>query len=610
MSKPFRALAMCALLAVPAACSQSTYRERTAQVKKTGGAPPQQGPKVLNNLVTELLNVSDQRPSYGFVNPREGWVFIASTADIKGSDKIAFIIDGKPKEIAPIIHESANGKTVEAMRFLPAGEHRLTLSREGKAKLERLIVRAVPETIYCQFQANPHVSEYGPYDWDFLQKHVLHSANTIVGGSGPELRPYIEDWKKQGGRWIVACGVPGLAGEASVTAEEAYQYWSQNAGYQDPLFDGVIADEFVGSPKQKYAAWREALLRLSRNAQFKGKTFYAWCIPLYGAEPRRQFAETLMATGGVLARECYLREYATLDEAAENLDEEFSSDMLISRKVFPGSEKRTVVVLGYMSAPPESLNTNPGVNYKVWMDMQFNAIANHPAFEGLYGVMEYLSSYADEEIVRWTGRLYRHYCIEGRKDVLSKDPYMLRHVQNPDFDDGTNGWTLAPGGEETIATKNMEGFSWLEGRYPPTRQGDNFLWMKRSAAKPNAVSQQIKGLTPGRFYSVKMYTADYQDLAQGKSVRQKHAVSIKVEGVDIVPQKSFQHVFANCYSHHHGPFDDKHKAWMNYHQKVFRAKGRSARLTITDWASDADPGGPPGQELMFNFIEVQPYLPD
>jgi hypothetical protein len=47
---------------------------------------------------------------------------------------------------------------------------------------------------------------------------------------------------------------------------------------------------------------------------------------------------------------------------------------------------------------------------------------------------------------------------------------------------------------------------------------------------------------------------------------------------------------------------------MNYHFRVFRAIGRTAGLAISDWASPEAPGGPTGQELMFNFIEVQPYF--
>lgn len=42
----------------------------------------------------------------------------------------------------------------------------------------------------------------------------------------------------------------------------------------------------------------------------------------------------------------------------------------------------------------------------------------------------------------------------------------------------------------------------------------------------------------------------------------------------------------------------------------FRAAGDTAALTVSDWKSEKDPGGPVGQELMFNFIEIQPYIGD
>jgi hypothetical protein len=41
---------------------------------------------------------------------------------------------------------------------------------------------------------------------------------------------------------------------------------------------------------------------------------------------------------------------------------------------------------------------------------------------------------------------------------------------------------------------------------------------------------------------------------------------------------------------------------------VFRAKSGAAKLTITDWASDGEPGGPIGQEIALNFVEIQPHL--
>ena len=47
---------------------------------------------------------------------------------------------------------------------------------------------------------------------------------------------------------------------------------------------------------------------------------------------------------------------------------------------------------------------------------------------------------------------------------------------------------------------------------------------------------------------------------------------------------------------------------MNYHRIVFRARRERARLVISDWARREQPGGPVGQEMICNLIEVQPYL--
>ena len=48
---------------------------------------------------------------------------------------------------------------------------------------------------------------------------------------------------------------------------------------------------------------------------------------------------------------------------------------------------------------------------------------------------------------------------------------------------------------------------------------------------------------------------------------------------------------------------------MNYHWTVFRATAPQANLRITDWAAAGAPPGPAGQELMLNFVQVQPYEP-
>ena len=582
----------------------------------TSQSHPATRAKVLNNFATELLHVPG--PLRGpekrrrFRNPREGWVFISTTAAVEDGAKVYVSLDADPPGRAVIVHEAGSAETLETMRYLSAGEHTLRLRWQGKAPVTHIIVRAVPEIIYCKFGANPHVTEYGPYDWSFLSRHILPNVNTIVGSGAEADRRYVEEWKARGGRWIVECGLPGLRAE-SVTADEAYAYWLSNPGFQDPLLDGVIVDEFGGAisarESRKYRAWAEAVDRLYADPTRAEKRFYPYCIELYRYAPSRHFAETVLRRGGRFAFERYLREQPTEEEAEAFLDHMLGNELYLWRRALPGSVERLIVCLGYLSAPPESLNCNPSVDYKVYLDRQFNLLANHPDCAGLYGIMEYTASYADEEIVRWTGKLYRHYCIEGRRDRLTDDPYILPHLENPDFANGVSGWTLSPAEEGSIGAGNMPGFSWLEGRYPRNRQGDDYLRTRRSAAKPNTFSQTLQQLQPGRLYSLKMYTADLQDLTQGRSVQQKHAVSITIEGGETIPEKSFQHVFPNCYNHFVGPFDStEHRAWMNYHQRVFRAKGTEAKLLISDWAGDTDPGGPIGQELMYNFIEVEPYL--
>src|SRR5262249_38826714 len=139
------------------------------------------------------------------------------------------------------------------------------------------------------------------------------------------------------------------------------------------------------------------------------------------------------------------------------------------------------------------------------------------------GLEWWTSSLADEETVRFVGKLYRHYGIEGRRDMLTTDPLFLTHLQNPDFQQGTDGWTVQPAKEGSIQTKTFPRYGRIEGRYmglgrpaDPEHIGDTFLWMKRSEKGPNKFSQTIKNLQPGRLYSLKMLSCDYQDLVNPK----------------------------------------------------------------------------------------------
>lgn len=582
--------------------------ESETKVTWNGQPPEFKGVRILNNLVWELLNVKAQgkgaiAKTLRFTNPCDRWVLIRATTRTKAGGKLTVAVDAQPEPA--IACAAGSSPSQEAMQYLKAGQHTLKIKTEGDAGLQQVIVRSIPMLQHAFYGAHPHIAPYGPYDWEFLRKDVLPNVNTMVGGAGPEL----EQWKKSGRKWISIIGLPPTSGGDEAAVEGAYKHWSSSPGFQNPLMDGVIVDEFGGGDDPSYDGYRKAVERLYANPQFQGKMFIPYGGIFSGKDRSREFARVAIEGGGYVAWEQYLREEATEESAQASL-KSVADEMVRWEKGLPGVTRRMVMVLGYMSQPTESLNANPLVNFRAWMDMQIRMLATHPAFFGLGGIQEYHSSYSDEENVRATGRLYRHYAIEGNTQPLTSDSYRNAHVQNPDFDNGTTGWTITPAEAVSVQTKEHKGYSWLEGRYPPTPIGNTFLWMKRSAAKPNVFSQEIKNLTPGRLYSMKMITADYQDLVQEKSDKKAIAVSIKLNNVEILPgpKNSFQFTFPNCYAHIVGKFNAKYPFWMNYHWRVFRAKGTTARLTVSDWDSDTAPGGPVGQESIYNFVEVQPYL--
>jgi len=280
------------------------------------------------------------------------------------------------------------------------------------------------------------------------------------------------------------------------------------------------------------------------------------------------------------------------------------------RGLIPGSIEHLVPLIGYFALPGgHLLNSTPSVNFKTYLDMQFNIVANDPVFWGAYGLGGYHSGYADEQTTRWLLRLYRHYGIEGRSEPATDDPYQPGHIQNGDFVHGTEGWTLDPAEKGSIRPVFERGFGALQAR--GALEGNSCLVTVRNASRPNVFSQEIKNLQPGRLYSFCMITGDHRDMSRIET----HAVSSRIENATLVPEKCFTYLYSNPPWGRYPPYDKPATAWMNYHYRVFRADGDSARLVISDWVAQAlldtvvgVPGGPIGQEIMYNFISVQPYF--
>ena len=272
----------------------------------------------------------------------------------------------------------------------------------------------------------------------------------------------------------------------------------------------------------------------------------------------------------------------------------------------PGAVRRTIWVPGVFSFPWPYADGYASVNYNAYLDMQFQFIATHPALFGLGGVHIWRTGYCDEERLRWCGRFFRHYCLEGNTNRVSDDPYMLTHIQNPDFVDGPKGWTLQPAAAESITAGRREQFGKFIGRY--YRGPDTFLVTKREKERPNVFSQEIRDLKPGRLYSVKMFTGDHGDLLAGKSREEVHPVSLAIDGGELIKDERHSYQTAFPTRDQLDPFTEAKPFWLNYHWQVFRATGPTATLRISDWKTPERPGGPVGQQILYTFVEVKPYL--
>ena len=581
------------------------------------------GAKILNNMVVELINKKDlpaePHQELTFTNPRDGWVFISTTAKVDGKAAVTVAVDAE--ESRPVlVHRAGDPATMETMRYLPVGKRVLRIwcgAPDGQARpvIESLIVRSIPEMMQCNYPASS-LAGYGHYTLKFLAKDVLPNVTTFVGGVHLAPKAEQEMWKKLGRSWLLEHNIPSLVNRSvPVTPEVAYNWWVDSYGFQSALAGGVMADEFSEGDHPSYHGYIEAVKRIGADPAFADKRLYAWVASrtIHTVEAlSKRFVETVIAGNSnfKIAHEAYLSEKKTRRQARDIFDNKIGRQMRLWQEAFPGVMERIIFVAGYMAAPPESLDVDPQVDYKVFLDMQFHYLATRPECFGLYGVMVYKARYADEETVRWAGRLFRHYCIEGNTDPLSDRygyKYRLEHVQNADFDKGPEGWTIAEAQPGSVTTGKIIGVGRMQGRVA-AGMGNHFLLTKRCENKPNRVSQPVKGLTPGKLYSMKIIIADHQDWLAGKSERKTLAVSIDLDRAEILKDKSFMmpnHSFLRL-----GPFAKEGGGvpWHNFHWLVFRATEATAGLTLSDWADDKAPGGPIGRELMYNFVEVQPYF--
>ncbi len=563
--------------------------QRTATVLP-GGA---QQIRVLNNLVSELMDARArgllQSRRIEFMNPRHGWVWFRAAgagAARLGDEPLLTAIAGQP--------------AAEAMRLLPAGRHALLVN----GALTDLVVRAIPALVYNVYPSTPQITPFGANTWARLKRYTLPNCNLIESQAidTPEHR----EWLAQGKLWIANAQAPGLIDQEVWTPEKMLDFWRRPRGWDLARLGGIQSDEYYpGLSTSMILTTARSVAKLSEDPAFAGKLWIPFVVAMYGNELAELFMKTTIGAGWPFSIEVYEGELPTEAANLANLRGKFRSVAAAWDRAYPGAMRRTIFTPMYAYLPYCTTNRCPQADFRVHLEQQMQLLATDPRYFGLWGVQPYRSNYVDEEILNCMGRLLRHYCVEGRTDRLLSDPYELRHLMDPDFEAGGQGWQLAPAEDGSLSPGRLTGYGNLQGRYPGGAYGDAFLLLTRSAKQPNRVRQTIRGLQAGRLYSLKVITGDYADLQAGRSRPDRQTLAITIDGAAVQPG-AFSHPFRSAGGRQ--PFTAQSPFWMTYHWLQFRATGPTAQLTLSDWARPDAPGAPVGQQVMVNFVELQPVL--
>ncbi len=458
----------------------------------------------LNNLVVEVLakplQATGAAQRFEFSSARDGWVFIkvetaaedpALNARLDNSDTV--ITAATPRR--------------EAFRELPAGRH--TLVVRGAASRGRVVVRSIAEVFNYPACASSQIPQNGKYDWDFHVRHVFPAVTTLNGGNIPE--EHRAEVRRMGLKWLANVGTTEPKDAADLVTR-----MSRSPGMTEPWYDGFTADEqFFGTPA--LLAYTEAL-RLLPNPE--NRLIYTWIVGKPGSPGMHNdfISAALNASRGRgrLLFEIYCHSRPSEQDAATYLNDRLVDTMARLAEYFPNAAAGTGMILGnFNQIPIISLDVSPEVDYKYYLDMQLHLIATHPLLKGLAMTGYWGSYYDDEELYRWSMRLLRHYCVEGRTEMLSKTygyRYSPGHLSNCDFADGLKGWTADP--VDALRTDSFAGYGkGSQARWGAGGQtGDTFCVFKRGAGGPSTLTQTATGLTPGKVYTLQFVTADYKDM--------------------------------------------------------------------------------------------------
>ena len=565
----------------------------------TAAAPlPSVPEKWLNNLVSELARFEVKGDmECGFTSPREGWIFLGLE---KADRKAKVYLDHA--ETPVIIHRS--GEKSETMRFLPAGKHHLRIA--GISSANRLIVRTVKQLQLFPFNAYEKKDlTLFHYDLPFFRKYLWPAVNTQFQQYEYTLpEQHMKEARERGMRLI-------NSGAAK---------WSDAAAVEKSVRTERDIDKFDGRALDELGYWHSFKNQLSvTDALFAladfDKSVYLWMAKtrghLYYPMIHRPLLSAASNAGGGRGKMLMETYVASVRNEADvpGYMKLLNDHVRFAEKCIPDAKQRMAFMMsGYISAGAWNINIYPGTDIKYIMDYFFWKFANDPELKGIFAIGCYDINNCDEERVRWIGRLMRHYCVEGKTDLLSRKYGIVcnpGHLKDGDFEQGFDNWQSVPAEPGSLVP-------WYRKHYGPLKQlrqseegglGDHAARFICSARAPNKLSQKLTGLVPGKKYSLCFVTADEEDIIKPMAKKPPVFFDAKISDSKIIPQLGY--IFKKPAD---GSRRIRQRPQICNHKLVFIPDKAEVTVTFSDWSDGKMPAEGIGRKRVLNFVSVCPYF--
>ena len=569
----------------------------------------------LNNLVSELSRQPLVDGDLAFTAPRDGWYWFGLDRADEGTE--CFLDGGQ----APIIRHRQSERS-ETMRQLEAGEHRLTVkgAKDGNVLTIRTVKQLIifpmnvaeGDNLFTQLRK----AGFDIYDIQFFRKHLWPAFNTHQLQeqyyTAEAVPPSLGQEARDRGIKIFSCGGARWNDPAEIDKNIRTKNYIQ-------FTDGRALDEIcTWNPIEKQASVAEGLWRV---IDFE-KPVHLWMAQrsaylTYPIIHRPLVAAAVNAgqgKGGLLI-ETYISNSPD-QESTEKYMTCLNEHVRHAEAVLPGTTSRLAFIFsGFLFAGTYDLYNYPQSDIKWTLDYFLWKLANDPELKGIFGVGFYSTNTCDEEQLRWVGALMRHYCIDGKREMLSASQGFScnpGHLRNCDFDDGLEHWTPNPAQPDSIA-------HWYRKDYGRKLQkrvndeglaiGDHAALFSRSLKGPNKLTQKATGLTPGRKYALRFTTADLDEIELPQGICVHYAFHAEISNAQILPELGY----------------DKHPQRMEElwwvpkekrrprhdivnHKVVFIPHDTEVEITFSDWQSEDEAGAPIGQCRILNFINLTPYF--